>query len=80
MWVYNAEVQIPLDPNTGVLELESEWISPIIEDTDPSGCLGTVSVGIYDPDGSGIQLLWIRFRDPFSGSTTITMSDWSYLS
>ena len=34
MWVYNAEVQIPLDPNTGVLELESEWISPIIEDTD----------------------------------------------
>ena len=23
---------------------------------------------IYDPNGSGIQILGIRFRDPFSGS------------
>ena len=29
---------------------------------------------IYDPNGSGIQILWIRSRDPFSGSTD--MSGW----
>ena len=27
---------------------------------------------IYDPNGSGIQILGIRSRDPFSGSTHIS--------
>ena len=30
--------------------------------------------GIYDPNGSGIQLLGIRSRDPFSGSTDMSGS------
>ena len=27
---------------------------------------------IYDPDGSGIQIVGIRSRDPFSGSTDMS--------
>ena len=33
---------------------------------------------IYDPNGSGIQILGIRSRDPFSGSTD--MYAWNYIS
>ena len=29
--------------------------------------------GIYDPNGSGIQILGIRSRDPFSGSTGMSV-------
>ena len=29
---------------------------------------------IYDPNGSGIQILGIRSRDPFSGSTDMSGS------
>ena len=29
---------------------------------------------IYDPNGSGIQILGIRSRDPFSGSTDMSVS------
>ena len=29
--------------------------------------------GIYDPNGSGIQILEIRSRDPFSGSTDMSV-------
>ena len=30
---------------------------------------------IYDPNGSGIQILGIRSRDPFSGSTDISAAE-----
>ena len=30
---------------------------------------------IYDPNGSGIQILGIRSRDPFSGSTDMSALD-----
>ena len=41
---------------------------------DPSGSVANCEGWIYDPNGSGIQILGIRSRDPFSGSTD--MSDW----
>ena len=33
---------------------------------------------IYDPNGSGIQILGIRSRDPFSGSTDMSGNLYSY--
>ena len=35
--------------------------------------------GIYDPNGSGIQILGIRSRDPFSGSTDMSGADYDIL-
>ena len=33
---------------------------------------------IYDPNGSGIQILGIRSRDPFSGSTDMSGSEYQF--
>ena len=63
------------------------WIS------DPNGSLALLQNGsmipvdlsancegrIYDPNGSGIQILGIRSRDPFSGSTDMSAHDTDFI-
>ena len=70
--------RIPMDPDT-IRNLRSRIrmdLLPYCEGRSmiPVDLSANCEGWIYDPNGSGIQILGIRSRDPFSGSTD--MSDW----
>ena len=66
----------------GVLDLGSEGISCLIAKEDLLSHSLDLSANcecwIYEPNGSGIQILGIRSRDPFSGSTDMSAADPHY--
>ena len=58
-----------VDPDTmRRFRLGSEWISPLIVKANLWSQCVVCEGRIYDPNGSGIQILGIKSRDPFSGS------------
>ena len=65
--------RIPMDPDT--TRSLGSWIRMEILPYYEGGSMIPVDLSancegwIYDPNGSGIQILGIRSRDPFSGST-----------
>ena len=47
---------------------EGRYMIPVDLSANSANCESR----IYDPNGSGIQILGIRSRDPFSGSTDMS--------
>ena len=70
--------RIPMDPDT-IQSLKSRIrmdLLPYCEGRSmiPVDLSANCEGWIYDPNGSGIQILGIRSRDPFSGSTDMSGS------